>query len=157
MANKFYHVHLEDQERLQLMTLLKNNNQNTERAKRCYILLAADENGDKKWKDENISNCYGMSIRTVERLRKRFIEGGLQMALYGKKKELERDKIFDGRVEAKLIALRCSKVPSGYSGWSLRLLAGKMVELNYVESISHESVRQILKKTQLNLGELKVG
>ena len=108
MANKFYQVHLLEQECQHLKTLLKTNKQNTERAKRCYILLAADENGDKKWKDEKIAHCYGMSPRTVARLRKRFIEGGLQMALYGKKKEVERNKVFDGRVEAKLIALRCT-------------------------------------------------
>lgn len=154
---KLYHVHLTEEERQHLKTLLKNNNQNTERAKRCYILLAADQNGDKNWKDSEISNCYGMTIRTISRLRKRFIEGGLHTALYGIKKEIERSKIFDGRVEAKLIALRCSKVPSGHSGWSLRLLADKMIELSYVESISHETVRQVLKKTQLNPGGLKVG
>lgn len=154
---KFYHVHLTEEERLHLKTMLKNNYQNTERSKRCFILLGADENGDKKWSDEEISNSYGMSVKTIARLRKRFIEGGVQMALYGKKKELERTKIFDGRVEANLIALRCSKVPPGHSGWSLRLLADKMIELNYVESISHETVRQLLKKTQLSPGGLKVG
>jgi transposase len=154
---KIYHVDLTEQERQHLNALLKNNNQNTERAKRCYILLAADNNGDKKWKDDEISQCYRVGVSTVARLRKRFIEGGLQEALYGKKKKIEREKIFDGRVEANLIALRCSKVPTGHSGWSLRLLSDKMVELNYVESISHESVRQILKKTQLSPGELKVG
>lgn len=150
---KIYRVTLTTEEQNLLETILKNNSQTTDRAKRCYALLASDENGEKKWKDREIQKCYGLSIPTIERLRKRFVEGGLDVALYGVKKEIQREKIFDGRVESNLIALRCGAVPSGHSGWSLRLLADKMIELNYVESISHESVRRILKKTKLSLGK----
>ena len=93
-----------------------------------------------------------MSVRTVERVRKHFVEDGFNTSVYGKKREIFKEKIFDGEVEARLIALRCSEAPSGYENWTLKLLADKMVELEYAESISHESVRQILKKTRLNLG-----
>ena len=119
--------------------------------------MATDEKGEKKWSDQQIKSCYKMSISTLERLRKRFVEGGLELALYGEKREVVREILFDGRVESQLVTLRCSEVPTGYSGWSLRLLADKMIELEYVESISYESVRQILKKTKLSLGELKAG
>lgn len=149
---KLYRVTLNDEERYTLELIIKNCQEASKRTKRSYALLAADENGEKKWADQEIKSCYKLSISTIGRLRKRFIEGGLQMALYGKKREIEYNRIFDGRVESQLVALRCSEVPSGHSGWSLRILAEKMVSLNYVESISHESVRQILKKTKLSLG-----
>lgn len=103
-------------------------------------------------KDEDIAQAYDVRVRTVERLRQRFVEEGYEIALQGKKRQVERKKVFDSRVETKLIALRCSDVPAGSNKWSLRLLADKMVELEYVESISHESVRQLLKKHQLSPG-----
>jgi len=140
-----------------LELIINRNNSKTIRAKRSYTLLAADEHGDKKWKDAQIKDAYGLSIQTIERLRRRFVEQGLQTALYGKKREVFSERTFDGRVESQLIALRCGEVPKGHSGWSLRLLADKMVELEYVESISHETVRQIFKKTQLNPGVSKGG
>jgi hypothetical protein len=85
------------------------------------------------------------------------VEEGYQVAIQGKKGGIVRRKIFDSRTEGKLIALRCSEAPAGSNKWSLRLLADKMVELEYVESISYESVRQILKKHQLNLGRSRGG
>ena len=85
-------------------------------------------------------------MRTIERLRQRFVEEGLEAALNGKQREVFKPKVFDGEVEAKLIALRCSDAPDGYNKWTLRLLADKMVELAYVPQMSYESVRQILKK-----------
>ena len=88
-----------------------------------------------------------MSVATVERLRCRFVEEGFSIALHGKKRE-PVENMLDGRVEAKLIALRCSDPPAGYQHWTLRLLADQMVVLEYVEHISHESVRQLLKKTR---------
>lgn len=102
--------------------------------------------------DEEIAKAYDVKVKTVERLRKRFVEEGYETALHGKKREVTREKIFDSRVETKLLALRCSDVPSGYNKWTLRLLAEKLVELEYVETISHESVRQLLKKHPLNPG-----
>ena len=123
----------------------------SEIVKRSNILLSADRNGLRKWKDAEISSQYEVSTRTIERLRKRYVEDGLAVALKGKPGLNLDKKLFDGEVEAKLIALRCSEPEEGSSGWTLRLLADKMVALDYVdyvEHISHESVRQILKKTK---------
>ena len=116
--------------------------------KRSKILLASNRNGEHKWKDAQISQQYEVSIRTIERLRKRYVEEGLTVALKGKPRLNLHKKLFDAEVESKLIALRCSQPEEGHSSWTLELLADKMVSLNYVESISHETVRQLLKKTK---------
>ncbi|MBE9217219.1 helix-turn-helix domain-containing protein [Plectonema cf. radiosum LEGE 06105] len=152
MPAKIYRVHLSAAERAHLQELIGKRSEKSLQVKRAYILLAADEHGDKQWKDAQISEAYGIGKRTVERLRQRFVEEGLEVALQGKHREVVREKVFDGEVEAKLIALRCSGPPSGYARWTLHLLADKMIELQYVEHISHESVRQLLKKTGLSLG-----
>lgn len=125
--------------------------------RRSYILLAADEHGEKKWKDSQISEAYRVNLSTVERLRERFVEEGFETVLQGKKREPAREKLLDGRVEARLLALRCSRPPGGRNRWTLRLLAGKMVELGYAERISHESVRGILKKTSSSPGRSSRG
>ncbi len=93
-----------------------------------------------------------MATRTIERLRKRFVEDGFNIAVYGKPREVFKEKLFDGEVEAHLISLRCGHAPAGYESRTLKLPADKMTESEYVESISYESVRQILKKTSLNPG-----
>ena len=146
MAKK-YIITLTEEESSILEVLLNTKKSTAPEVKRAYILLSADENGDKKWKDSRISETYLSSISTIERLRKTFIEEGFQIAIKGKKREVFKEKILDGEVEAHLIALRCSNPPTGYNKWTLQLLADKMIELNYVEQISHESVRQLLKKT----------
>ena len=150
---KKYRVTLTKKEQSELRALIKSGTYKESRGKRAYMLLACDESkGGKKMTDEQIAKAYDVRTRTVERLRKRFVEEGYELALCGKPREVTREKIFDGRVESKLIALRRSEVPAGSNKWSLRLLADKMVELEYVDSISHESVRQILKKHQLKPG-----
>lgn len=103
--------------------------------------------------DEEIKRAYDVSLRTIERTRQRFVEDSYELALHGKPRPVNREKVLDGRVESHLIALRCSDVPDGHNKWSLRLLAEKMVELEYVESISRQSVHSILKKHQLNHGK----
>ena len=153
MPSKIYHIDLEDTERERLESIVKKRKSTSESVKRSKILLAADRNGSKKWKDVQISAQYEVSTRTIERLRKRYVEEGLDVALKGKPRLNLDKKKFDGEVESKLIALRCSEPEAGRSSWTLQLLADKMVALNYVESISHESVRQILKKTKLSPGE----
>jgi transposase len=153
MPAKIYHIDLSTEEGTKLENIIKKRKSTSEIVKRSKILLAADRNGEKNWKDAQISEQYEVSSRTIERLRKRYVEEGLEVALKGKPR-LNRDKIkFDGEVEAKLIALRCSEPEVGNSGWTLRMLADKMVVLDYVDSISTESVRRILKKTKLSLGE----
>ena len=151
--SKKYHVDLVTTEREQLEDIVKRRSSTSEHVKRSQILLSADRQGAKHWNDEQISKEYKVSIRTVERLRERFVMDGLSVALKGKPR-LNRDKIkFDGKVEAQLIALRCSNPPLGNSSWTLRLLAEQLVVLECVPSISLESVRQIQKKTKLNHGE----
>lgn len=153
MPSKIYHVDLLKEEYCKLAEILKKRKSTSEIVKRSKILLAADRNGSKKWNDQQIAAQYEVSTRTIERLRQRYVLDGLEVALNGKKRLNLDKKKFDGEVESRLIALRCSEPEEGTSNWTLRLLADKMVTLDYVESISHESVRQILKKTKLNLGE----
>jgi len=152
MPIKKYHVDLRDEEQQQLRKLVATRSAKGQLVKRAYVLLAADRNGEKQWKDSEIAQSYHLRSKTVENIRQRFVEEGFQVALYGKPREVVPEKVFDGEVEAKLIALRCSSPPAGYNRWTLHLLANKMVELQYVEHISHESVRQLLKKTRSNLG-----
>lgn len=143
---KRYKVTLTDEERKQLESMVSKGNHKASRFRRAQVLLAADESpGQKKWTDERIHDAYGMSVRQIERLRKVFIEEGFPIALDGRPPQ-PRMRKFDGEAEAHLIALACGKTPQGHGRWTLRLLAGKMVELEYVDDISHESVRQLLKK-----------
>lgn len=153
MPSKIYHVDLSGEERMKLESIVTKRKSTSQIFKRSKILLAADRNGLKKWHDIQIARQYEVSTRTIERLRQRYVLDGLEVALKGKPRLNLDKKKFDGSVESKLVALRCSQPEEGRSGWTLRLLADKMVVLDYVESISHESVRQILKKTKLSLGE----
>lgn len=150
-------IRLTEQEREELVNIIRDRSSKSAAVRRSYLLLATDEQGDKNWTDEQISTAYGVSTSTMERLRRRLVEEGFDIALYGKKREPVKEKMLDGRAEAKLIALRCSDPPAGYQQWSLRLLADQMVVLEYVEHISHESVRQLLKKTKLSLGRSNRG
>lgn len=140
-------ITLTDKEREESGYIIVHRSSKSAAVRRSYLLLAADEYGDKHWTDEQISTAYRVSVSSVERLRYRFVEEGFTIALHGKKREPVKEKVLDGRAEAKLIALRCSDPPAGFQQWSLRLLANQMVVLEYVEHISHESVRQLLKKT----------
>lgn len=149
---KIYRVTLTDEERQEVTELVARRSGKYLPVKRAFILLAADENGEQCWTDSRICEAYRVSPRTVERTRKRFVTDSFEIAVHGKKREVFKEKILDGAAEARLIALRCSNPPSGYAKWSLELLADRMVELKYVEHISRESVRKILKKTDLNPG-----
>lgn len=144
---KKYIVSLTKKERETLQEIIKKG-KNTTKMKRAYMLLAADKSDGQQAKtDQRIHETYGASIRTIERLRHRFVSEGFEIALKGRPSYQVRDRKIDGDVEAHLIALTRSEVPDGHEKWTFRLLAQKMVVLDYVESISHESVRQILKKT----------
>lgn len=153
MPAKIYHVDLSEIELIKLEDIVNKRKSTSEIVKRSKILLAADRQGSKNWNDSKIAEQYEVSTRTIERLRQRYVFEGLEIALKGKPRLNLDKKKFDGEVESKLVALRCSDTEAGRSNWTLRLLADKMVALDYVESISHESVRQILKKTKLSLGE----
>lgn len=145
---KRYRIHLTDDETEILKKLLASRKSQSVFVKRAYILLALDENqAAGRLSDEEIRLRYQVGQRSIERTRQRFIEEGFQIAVYGKKRVVFKEKKFDGRVEAELIALRCQNPPAGVQAWTLRLLAEQLVELAVVENISHESVRQMLKKT----------
>jgi transposase len=145
---KRYIVTLTREEQEKLREIIAKRSSKAEIVKRAFVLLSLDENsilGRKS--DEEIRERYQVGQRLIERLRQRFVEESFDIAVHGKKQTRFKEKTFDGRVEAKLIMLRCSDVPDGYQKWSLRLLAETLAESGEVASISHESVRQILKKT----------
>lgn len=106
-------------------------------------MLKADEG----WTDDEIVAALNTSRPTAERIRKRFVEGNLEKALNADRRRWRQDPKLDGRQEAYLVALVCSKAPAGHARWSMCLLADRLVELGVVESVSHETVRQVLKKT----------
>ena len=152
MSAKRYHVDLIAEEQDLLRDIIESRSQKSPIVKRAYVLLAADRNGQKQWTDAQITDAYGLRPRTIELIRERFVEDGFSAVLYGKKQQRYKEKVFTGEVEAKLIALRCSNPPSGYARWTFQLLADQMVELGYVEHMSHEGARQLLKKTRLSPG-----
>lgn len=145
---KRFIVTLMKEEQETLHQIIAKRNSQSEIVKRAFVLLSLDENrAGGRLSDAEIRERYKVGQRMIERLRQRFVEESFAIALHGKKQTRFKEKIFDGRVEAKLIALRCSEAPDGYQKWSLRLLAETLAESGEVASISHESVRQILKKT----------
>jgi hypothetical protein len=120
----------------------------------AYVLLNCDEGKySQKVSNEQISKVLKVGMRTIDRVKKKFIEEGLNACLERRPTSRVYESKTDGDVETKLITLCCSEPPKGYAKWSLRLLADKMVELNYVENISHVTVRSVLKKTNLSLGK----
>lgn len=152
MSTKKYHVTLTPAEREQLKEIIRKGKQAAAKIRRAHLLLAADEaEGGLKMTDEQIKRTYHVSLRTIERLRQRFVEEGFEVALQAKSSGGPQVIKIDGEVEAHVIALRLGPVPEGRNRWTMRLLAEKMVELKYVDSISYESVRQVLKKMNLSL------
>lgn len=146
---KKYIVRLSGEERKSLKGLVSSGKGPARMFTRARILLKADVGeGGPGWPDEKIAEALDVTIQTIERVRKQLVEEGLEAVLSRRKyiQKVSRKKL-DGDAEAHLIALACSETPEGYSRWSLRLLADRMVELGYVESISHEAVRRVLKKT----------
>jgi hypothetical protein len=146
--NKKYVVRLSKKERQELLDLEKRLKGSSQKVKRAQILLKADARGSN-WTDSKIAEAYSCRVQTVENLRKRLVTVGFKVALHGKPRETPpREKCLDGKAEAKVIAMRLGQPPKGFANWSLRLLAEHVVELGLVESISHETVRQTLKKTE---------
>ena len=145
--NKKYIVRLSDAEREVCENIVKKLKGSSQKLRRAQMLLKADADGPG-WTDEKICQAFGCRVQTVENLRKRFVMEGFELALEGRKRETPPTApILDGEAEAKVIALRLGRPPAGYGRWSLRLLAEQVVELEIVASISHETVRQTLKKT----------
>jgi len=155
---KKYIVRLSPEERAQLEELVNKGRAAAYKRLHSQILLKADigEEGPG-WKDIKISEAFDVTVQTVERIRKRLVGQGLEAAINRAKPVRVKSRKLDGEQEAHLIAMACSEPPEGQARWSLRLLADKMVELEYVDTISHETVRQTLKKTSLNPGKQKSG
>ena len=149
-----YTVKLTKSEVEELMSIINKGSHTSQTFRTAYILLNCDEGKySEKVTNEQISKVLKVGMRTVDRVKKKFIEEGFESCLDRRPTSRIYERKTDGDVEAKLVTLCCSEPPKGFAKWSLRLLADKMVELHYVESISHVSVRSMLKKTNLSLGK----
>ena len=149
---KKYVVELTIEERKQLEELINRGKVEGYKIQHAQVLLKADEGEHGlTWKDEDIANAFCCHVTTVENIRRRFIEFGLEAALARAKRGPNKRKL-DGDAEAHLIAAACSEAPAGQSRWTLRLLADRLVELGIVESVSHMTISRTLKKTNLSLG-----
>lgn len=148
-----YTIKLTKAEVDELKSIINKGSHTSQTFRTAYILLNCDEGEySEKVTNEQISKVLKIGMRTIDRVKKRFFEEGLESVLERRPSSRNYDSKIDGDTEAKLITLCCSKPPEGFAKWSLRLLADKMVELNYIESISHVTVRSVLKKTNLNPG-----
>lgn len=145
--NKKYVIRLTDEERNVCQAIVKKLKGSSEKVRRAQILLKADADGPG-WVDERIAAAFDCRVQTVENLRKRLVTKGFEQALERKKRlDPPRGCKLDGEAEAKLIAMRLGKPPTGYGHWTLQLLAEEMVALEIVDAISYETIRRTLKKT----------
>jgi transposase len=153
MPQKLYVVTLTVEERSCLQSLISKGKAAAHKRLHAQILLKADAGpaGDG-WKDQQIVEAFDVGRCTVERVRRRFVEEGLEAALSRKAQENRMPRKIDGRIEAQLIAVACSKPPEGRQRWTLQLLADRLVELQLLDSVSYETVRRTLKKTKLSRG-----
>ena len=153
MPTKQYRVGLNAAQRAEVEQLSRSNKHSIRERVRARILLAADEQqpGGAQ-KDQTICEQIRTSRPTVARVRQRFAQGGLEAALYHKEQVQRKARLVDGAGEAHLLALVCSAPPDGHKQWTLRLLRDKYIEAGYADQISHETLRQVLKKMNLNLG-----
>lgn len=156
---KKYIVTLTEDEREALGVLTSKGKHKSQKILNALILLGCDESEFQKKRSTNkeIARVLNVSMKKIDRVKKRFVEDGLDTTLKGRKGRRIYAKKADGDFEAHLIALSCSDPPEGFSRWSLRLLADKVVELDYIDNVSHETIRQVLKKTKLNHGAKKAG
>ena len=156
---KKFTVTLTKDERNGLETITRKGSHRSQKVLNALILLACDEGEfqQRRSKNEEIAAVLNVSMKKIDRVKKRFVEESFEIALNGHKGKRTYERKADGDFEAHLVALSCSKPPDGFVRWSLRLLADKVVELNYIDSISYETVRRVLKKTKLNPGKNKAG
>lgn len=156
---KKYMVTLTEAERKFLGKMVSKGKHRSQKILNALILLGCDSGGPQRRSATNqeMARVLNISMKKIDRVKKRFVEEGLEVALIGRKAQRIYGKKADGDFEAHLVALSCGEPPEGFARWSLRLLADKVVELDYIDSISHETVRRILKKTKSNPGNEKVG
>jgi transposase len=150
MPAKRFIVTLTPEERERLEALSRSGKRSARTITRARVLLLADQGeSGPSWEDRRVAEALGCGQRTVERVRERFVSEGLDAALRQKAPARPpREPVLDGAAEARLIALACSATPDGRRAWTLRMLADKLVELEVVEAVSHETVRRTLKKTR---------
>ena len=156
---KKYIVTLTEGERKTLGALTSKGKHKSQKIINSLILLGCDEGEFQKERSPNkeIARVLKISMKKIDRTKKRFVEEGLDVALDGRKGSRIYAKKADGDFEAHLVALSCTEPPEGFARWSLRLLADKVAELEYIDSVSHETIRHVLKKTKSNLGRKKDG
>ena len=153
VMQKRYRVTLTERERQDLTKLVSSGRGAAKKLRRARLLLLADEaEGGVAKSDSEIVDALGCGRATVERVRQQFVEEGLEHALQPPPRRRVYQRLLDGKAEAHLVALACSAPPEGRARWTLRLLSDRMVELEHVEAISHETVRRTLKKTSLSRG-----
>lgn len=156
---KKYTVTLTRDERNNLKAITSKGSHRSQKVINALILMGCDEgeHQEERSTNEEIARVLKIGMRKIDRVKKRFVEHGLEVTLNGMKGSRTYAKKVDGDFEAHLIALSCSDPPEGFARWSLRLLADKVVELEYIDKVSHETIRQVLKKTNSSLGNVKVG
>jgi hypothetical protein len=154
-----YIVTLTEDEREALGALTCRGKHKSQKIINSLILLACDDGEFQKKRSTNkeIVRILNISMKKIDRVKKRFVEEGFDIALNGRKGSRIYEKKADGDFEAHLVALSCSEAPEGFARWSLRLLADKVVELNYIDSISHETIRRVLKKMKSSHGRKRDG
>lgn len=156
MNGRKYRVALSDEDRCRLQELLAGGIASSRQLTRARILLKADERGPG-WTDSQIMVALDVSINSIARVRRAYVTGGLSVALERRCPQRDYERCLDGAGEAYLVALACSPAPEGYARWTLRLLAEQMVDLGYTEHVSHETVRQVLKKRSKALAQASMG
>ena len=153
MSAKQYVVTLTAPERAQLERAARSNKRSRRERVRARVLLGVDSAGGRAgWTDAQATQHTGASLNTVARVRQRFVLQGCAAALHHAEQPRRKARRLDGAAEAHLVALVCSAPPEGHKGWSLHLLAGRLIQAGYTDSVSHETVRQTLKKMRLNPG-----
>jgi hypothetical protein len=148
--NTKYKVELSEEQRQNLEKITSSGTYPARQIKRAQILLKSDT--EVNWSYEHISEAFDVSEVTIAKVRKIFVQSGLEAVLRRKKPDREYERALDGEAEAYLIALACSEPPTGREHWSLRLLQKRFVKLGYADSISHETIRRVLKKTNSSPG-----
>ena len=154
-----YRITLTEQERKDLEALTRCGKTGAKKFIHARALLLCDAGSEgPAWIVADVAEALGVTSRTIEHLKQRFVKDGLEAALVRKSRvKPPREVIFDGSFEARLIALACSDAPEGYLRWTVRLLADKVVELKFVSSVSHMTVQRVLKKTNLSLTSANTG
>ncbi len=154
-----YRLSLTAQEREELETIVRKGKHSSQKVLNALILLNCDEQAPtpRTLKEQQIADVLNISAMKLHRVKQRFVDEGLEVALNGHKGIRTYEKKADGEFEAHLVALSCSTPPPGHARWSLRLLADKVVELQYIDSVSYETIRRVLKKTNSNPGKRSAG